>query len=634
MPTLLLSCTMILNSCSEKEHIYNVSDYLEQNNADNLSPILAEIVADIKEEVKQGEKVTIQFDNNTYNFREEGSTKKEYYISNHDQDNPKSIGVNIEEIDNLTIDGNGSTFLFHGRMLPIVISKSANTTLENFIVDFATPHIGQARVIENKDGFISYIMAPWSRYKIVDDALVLVGDGWEHTPAWGIAFDPQTRRVVYNTSDIALGVKGVKELSDRVIKAKWDNPKLVEGTVIAMRGYGRPTPGIFLDKNKDTNISEVTIQYAEGMGLLAQLCENITLYKFKVALDKHREEMMRAAMTVPGMSISNRVRMSASVALTEDHSRFFTTQADATHFSGCKGEIISTHGVYENMMDDAINVHGTYLKVIKRVSDTKLIGRYMHSQAWGFEWGFAGDSVQFISSKTMDLVDSNTSILSIKAVDKPTAFGAKEFEIEFADKISSEISEQGSFGIENLEWTPSVIFSDNIIRNNRARGVLFSTPKPVIVERNIFDHTSGTAILLCGDCNGWYETGACRDVIIKNNQFIGSLTNMFQFTNAIISIYPEIPDLQSQTKYFHGGKGEKGVVIENNYFETFDNPIVYAKSLDGLIFKDNTIVQNEDYEPFHWNTHRFLFERVTNYTIEGNKFSTGFDKKRDIKLVN
>lgn len=37
----------------------------------------------------------------------------------------------------------------------------------------------------------------------------------------------------------------------------------------------------------------------------------------------------------------------------------FTTQADATHFSGCKGKITSCNGLYEGMMDDAINVHGT-----------------------------------------------------------------------------------------------------------------------------------------------------------------------------------------------------------------------------------------------------------------------------------
>ena len=148
-------------------------------------------------------------------------------------------------------------------------------------------------------------------------------------------------------------------------------------------------------------------------------------------------------------------------------------------------------------------------------------------------------------------------------------------------------------------------------RNNRARGSLFSTPRKTIVENNLFDHTSGTAILLCGDCNGWYETGACKDVVIRRNKFVNALTNMFQFTNGVISIYPEIPNLKGQQKYFHSG-----IVIEDNEFDTFDAPILYAKSVDGLIFRNNTIKKNTGYKPFHWNKNRFLLERVTNAKIE------------------
>ena len=148
----------------------------------------------------------------------------------------------------------------------------------------------------------------------------------------------------------------------------------------------------------------------------------------------------------------------------------------------------------------------------------------------------------------------------------------------------------------------TVLFSDNVIRNNRARGSLFSTPRQTVVENNVFDHTSGTAILLCGDCNGWFETGACRNVLIRKNKFINSLTNMFQFTNAIISIYPEIPDLASQRKYFHSD-----IVIDANEFITFDRPLVYAKSVDG--WSSRIILSNKirNTQPSHWNNHRFYF---------------------------
>jgi polygalacturonase len=91
----------------------------------------------------------------------------------------------------------------------------------------------------------------------------------------------------------------------------------------------------------------------------------------------------------------------------------------------------------------------------------------------------------------------------------------------------------------------------------------------------------------------------------------------------VISIYPEIPNLADQQKYFHGGEGHRGVLIENNRFETFDRPIVFAKSIDGLTFRGNTIVQNEDFPAFHSNNHRFRLLRAKNVVIENNQFSDG-----------
>ena len=61
------------------------------------------------------------------------------------------------------------------------------------------------------------------------------------------------------------------------------------------------------------------------------------------------------------------------------------------------------------MMDDVINVHGTYLKVIKKLDNQTLVARYMHDQSWGFDWGFPGDEVQFIASKTMELIGGQES---------------------------------------------------------------------------------------------------------------------------------------------------------------------------------------------------------------------------------
>lgn len=581
--SLVLSCTTL-----SAQKVYEISAFgLKANSSKNASPVLQKALAKIKAEYKEGEKVILRFPEGRYEFHEKGAAVREYYISNHDQTNPKKVGIALEDMKNLTLDGQGSEFVFHGRMLPVSLLRSENCLLKNFSIDFENPHIAQVKILENdpQDGIV-FEPAPWVDYRIAKDSIFeAYGEGWTMRHSWGIAFDGDTKHLVYNTSDIGCPTKGASEVAPRRIHAPgWKDARLVPGTVVAMRGWGRPTPGIFLSHDVNTTIENVKVHYAEGMGLLAQLCENITLEKFGVCLKGDADP------------------------------RYFTTQADATHFSGCKGKIVSCNGLYEGMMDDAINVHGTYLKVVKRVDDRTLVGRYMHGQSWGFEWGCPGDEVQFIRSNTMELVGKQNKIISIRPYDKEQTEGAREFLITFQEPVDQVINEQSGFGIENLTWTPEVLFSGNVIRNNRARGSLFSTPRKTIVENNLFDHTSGAAILLCGDCNGWFETGACRHVIIRKNRFVNALTNLFQFTNAVISIYPEIPDLKGQQQYFHGGP-EGGIVIEDNEFETFDAPILYAKSVDGLVFRNNTIKLNTEYKPFHPNRNRFWLERVTNVTI-------------------
>lgn len=581
--SLVLSCTTL-----SAQKVYEISAFgLKANSSKNASPVLQKALAKIKAEYKEGEKVILRFPEGRYEFHEKGAAVREYYISNHDQTNPKKVGIALEDMKNLTLDGQGSEFVFHGRMLPVSLLRSENCLLKNFSIDFENPHIAQVKIVENdpQDGIV-FEPAPWVDYRIAKDSIFeAYGEGWTMRHSWGIAFDGDTKHLVYNTSDIGCPTKGASEVAPRRIHAPgWKDARLVPGTVVAMCGWGRPTPGIFLSHDVNTTIENVKVHYAEGMGLLAQLCENITLEKFGVCLKGDADP------------------------------RYFTTQADATHFSGCKGKIVSCNGLYEGMMDDAINVHGTYLKVVKRVDDRTLVGRYMHGQSWGFEWGCPGDEVQFIRSNTMELVGKQNKIISIRPYDKEQTEGAREFLITFQEPVDQVINEQSGFGIENLTWTPEVLFSGNVIRNNRARGSLFSTPRKTIVENNLFDHTSGAAILLCGDCNGWFETGACRHVIIRKNRFVNALTNLFQFTNAVISIYPEIPDLKGQQQYFHGGP-EGGIVIEDNEFETFDAPILYAKSVDGLVFRNNTIKLNTEYKPFHPNRNRFWLERVTNVTI-------------------
>lgn len=536
---------------------------------------------------QNGYKVTIKFDKGKYYFRPEEYNQYVYYISNHDQCNPKHVGIVLENVNNVTIDGCGAEFLFYGQMLPLALTGSRGCTLENFSIDFPVPHIAQAEIISNdNNGTVKYKMADWDNWYLEDGSLHTRGTGWQYHADYAIAFDGATRHIIPGTSDLFVHTANLSlEGKDTICSHDWKDCKLKPGTRLALRTWDRPAPAVFLADDVSTRLRNVKVHYAEGMGLVAQMCEDIDLDGFSVCLRGEKDP------------------------------RYFTTQADATHFSGCKGLISVRNGLYESMMDDAINVHGTYLKIIGKENANTVLARYMHDQTFGFRWGEKGDTVNIVRSKTMEYLNFSSRIKSVSPVDGGLNDGVKTFRIELEDNILGDIDcINDSYGLENVTWTPRVVFRNNVVRNNRARGALFSTPRKVVAEGNLFDHTSGCAILLCGDCNGWFETGPCRDVLITKNKFVNALTNVFQFTNAVISICPEIPDLDGQEKYFH-----QNVRITDNYFETFDYPLLYAKSVDGIQFSNNKVCYNKAFAPYHWNKKTFSFDHVRNTSIVNNK---------------
>ena len=113
-----------------------------------------------------------------------GSYTREYYISNHDQDNPKHVAIAIDDSDNVTIDGGGADFIFHGTMLPVAVTGSANVSLTNFSIDCANPHIAQVTVEANSDAGIEFTTAPWVEAGTAPGtaAFETRGEGWTDRP--------------------------------------------------------------------------------------------------------------------------------------------------------------------------------------------------------------------------------------------------------------------------------------------------------------------------------------------------------------------------------------------------------------------------------------------------------------------
>jgi hypothetical protein len=578
-----------------------VSDFGQVvNSRKNSTPIVKLAI----EKARMYENPLIIFDAGRYDFWPQHCEERDYYESNTTDNNPKRLGILIEGFDQLVLDGHGAEFVFHDRMQPVTVDNSSNVIIKNFSVDWDIPLTAQAEVIDIDDNSITLKINKYeSPYVLEDGKLIFVGEGWKSAITGVMEIEKETRLIAPYTGDSGCCGRGWDKASAeeiepgvvRVIKSfGLQRPDI--GNYLILRHSQRDHAGMFLFHAKNVRIENVRIYHTAGLGILSQFTENIAMDHVKMIPNPNKN-------------------------------RYLSGHDDGFHFSNCKGQISVTNCEFAALMDDPINIHGTSVRIIKKISANKLLCSFMHHQSVGLDWARPGEKIGFISSSSMEKVE-----FGVVRDFKP--LNARDFEIEFVDAVPDEIATLDA--LENITWTPAATISGNKFMSCRARGILVSTPGRVVIESNYFE-SSGSAILIAGDANNWYETGAVTDVVIRKNIFADPcLTSLYQFSEAIISIFPEIPNLENSGPKYH-----RNILIEENEFHPFDYTLLYAKSVDGLVFKNNTIEKSDRFRPFHPRKYTFTFEYCENVELEGNRFSLNVlgmnilldgTTKKDIKL--
>jgi len=528
------------------------------------------------------ENPVLVFPQGRYDFWPQHCVEKDYYESNTTDNNPKRLAIFIEKFKNLTIEGNGSEFIFHDRMQPFTIDSSENITIGNLKIDWDIPLTAEAEIVDTSDSYIDLLLNPCETpYSIENGKLVFIGEGWK-SEWWGtMEFDRHTRQVSYRTGDQGCLGNGwnaykAEELDHSLVRLRHSfKRKPAIGNYLVLRHGTRDHAGIFVQHSKNVTVRNVDLYHCAGLGVLAQFSWNITLDNYN--------------------AIPN-----------PEKNRILSGHDDGAQISNCRGLVTIQNCKFKALMDDPINIHGTSVRIIEKISKNQLLCKFMHHQSVGMEWARKGDKIGFIENESMTTV-GRWDITSFQARNNEL------FEVWFKDPVPESI--QPGDALENLTWAPDVIIKNNHFGSNRARGLLISTPGKVLIEGNIFE-SSGSAILIAGDANYWYESGAVSDVVIRKNTFKEScLTSMYQFCEAIISIYPEIPKREKNQPAFH-----RNIRIENNNFHPFDYPLLYAKSVDNLKFTNNRVIRSYKYQPFHRRKHMFTFEFCMNVSIESNDF--------------
>lgn len=483
---------------------------------------------------------------------QQGAVTKELYVSNSTEDDtlPKTkyIALSLEKFNNLTIEGNNTLIVLHGKMVSFAIINSQNIILKNLAFDYERPTMSELTITKVSPGAVEASVHPDSKYLIENERIVFYGEGWKANAFHTIVFDPATNTMKYSSFNAFIKSRAIQLQPDRVrFEGDFSKSKIKEGEVLTVRDPYRDQSGGFISVSKNILLQNVQVHYMHGMGIVSQLSENLT-YR------------------------------NVSVTPRKQSGRIISAFADCFHFSGCKGKIVIDSCFTSGTHDDPVNVHGTHLKITAQVSSKKIKVRFMHHQTYGFNAFFAGDSIAFTDQQTLQT-------LGYAKISKARLISKREMELE-TDKPLPKMVKEGIV-IENISWTPEVTIRNSRFERTNTRGILITTRRKVLIENNHFYKTGMHGILIANDAASWYESGPVQDVTIRKNIFEGVGYNQTP-DGYVIAIAPEnhrsLPGL-----FVH-----RNVHIHNNVFRLGSPALITAKSTAGLIISGNIIEKTAD----------------------------------------
>ena len=545
------------------------------------SPAIVKAVAEAKKYSDAGKEVIISFPKGRYDFYPEHAFSSELYISNTNSSYieefvTKKIAILIEDMKNVTVDGGGSLFMLHGRMGGFFSINSENVTFKNFTLDMQVPTIIDVTIEKSAgtNSVIAYIPECYI-YEVQEKDIVFYGDNSPYTGKsyWELktsTFAPRTQ-----IRDLTKGVTkriwekmlltnatSVEELEGNRVKITYASASDVyaPGTVIQMRRNDRDAPGAYFWDSKNVVAQNIDIGFMHGFGICAQTTENITIdnIRFKTLPDK---------------------------------GTFSTCTADQIHPVSCYGDIIIKNSYFENPHDDPINVHGHHMLVTEISADRMQVRiKAMHNQNHGIPNFRIGDEIEFLYWSDITVLENSKR--TITAIDGPNGrkggkLGAGtgtlgETILTLSEPIPDDVTVE-EFLVENVTATPNVYIHNCEFVNVPTRGILCTTKGEVVIENNIFDRIACQAIYISDDGNGWYESGRCEDVTIRNNVFKNNHTYDIHFD-------PVVKTLPSKDNTIH-----KNVLIEGNTFfrRSTSYAVLSATSVDGITIRNNKIYREK-----------------------------------------
>lgn len=436
----------------------------------------------------------LRFEPGEYHFYEDGALHS-FFAPANNASGQKNVCFPLLDSHGVTVDGGGSVFVFHGMASPFVVSESCDIVLRNFTCDTAYPSVVTLEILEKtNEGFFCRINRSQCPYRTENGHLVFEAENRLISTENGRlslhSLDRMNIKYLF-AGDTAQSKENLAapfiaadafDLGDKVYFRYREDTEIFcpyeqsERVVINLEEK-RERSVFFLENSERVTIEDVTVRRGGGMGVIAQMCTDVTVRNMRTDKNAHGD----------------------SVTLT----------ADAFHLVNCNGSFELTGCVMESFLDDACNVHGVYT-VLDRYDKNCLHVHLGHEQQNYFSPCKTGDRLVILNHQTLEPV-AEAEVKNVFF----TSNDGMSLSIEVSFTYGADQPQPGFF-VENPARMPDIRIHGNRFRD--FPHFRLSGAGTIRVEDNDISDCH-EAILFYDLAKYWYESGRIRSAKVSRNHF-------------------------------------------------------------------------------------------------------------------
>ncbi len=508
-----------------------------------------------------GKENVIRFENSVYHFSREGAYCGMFYPI-YNQKSEKYVNFPLFGVENLTIDGNGATFLFEDRVYPFIAQNAKNLSFQNFTVDFSFPRYCNTRVEHaDENGFSLRILQDDLDCWVNEKGNVVFRSGSDFMSTGKKKYFLQSNKdhcyLITGETNADVSYLAAKLVTADAAK---DGSLLsftytTEERLICEPGdlltlsfdEDRENSVFFLEECKNVRFDHVSIIRGAGFGILAQLSDNITIENCVMAIPENRKKSERISIT-----------------------------ADLIHMVHCTGTIRIENNRLEDCLDDAINIHGQYMRMKKFLSADRVELEFCHPTHGCRKLYEPGDRLvvsdpESFLEKTQLIVRSVNTEIDGKNI---------KMQLQFTENLPECVS-PGDL-LENPECMPVILIRNNRIL--RCPHIRLSSSRYMEVSGNQLELTC-CGVYISDLEEYWFESGRVKNVLIEKNHFLDS--SAAGLADGVTMEH----STGNCEEYYH-----ENITIRDNVFELKNGTTIHAKNVDGLMLQNNTFLSGKPVE--------------------------------------